>query len=81
MKSLPVSMGFSAQIAPKFSVQQTALQRQENLANRSMDAFVMAQLSPKDGVRVAVNGLLAPSKAPDDIFPTGEFSWNRRVPG
>ena len=27
MKSLPVSMGFSAQIAPKFSVQQTALQR------------------------------------------------------
>lgn len=80
MKSLPVSMGFSAQIAPKFSVQQTALQRQENLANRSMDAFVMAQLSPKDGVRVAVNGLLASKQGSMTSFPTGEFNWNRRVP-
>ena len=62
MKSLPISMGFSAQIAPKFNVQQTALQSQESLASRSLDAFAAMQVSKQDSVRLSVNGLFQPKQ-------------------
>jgi outer membrane receptor for ferrienterochelin and colicins len=62
MKSLPVSMGFSAQIAPKFNVQQSALQSQESLAARSLDAFAAMQVSKQDSVRLSVNGLFQPKQ-------------------
>lgn len=62
MKSLPISMGFSAQIAPKFNVQQTALQSQESLASRSLDAFAAMQVGKQDSVRLSVNGLLQPKQ-------------------
>jgi len=62
LKSLPISMGFSAQIAPDFDVQQTNLVSQETLASRSLDAFAMMQVSKEDSVRVSVNGLLQPKQ-------------------
>lgn len=62
MKSLPINMGFSAQIAPKFNVQQSVLQSQESLASRSLDAFAAMQVSKQDNLRVSVNGLFQPKQ-------------------
>jgi iron complex outermembrane receptor protein len=62
LKSLPISMGFSAQIAPKFDVQQSALTSQESLAARSLDAFAAMQVSKQDSVRLSVNGLFQPKQ-------------------
>jgi outer membrane receptor for ferrienterochelin and colicins len=81
MKSLPISMGFSAQIAPSYEVRQSALQSQENFAARSVDAFAMWQLSPKDGVRVSVNGLAQPKQGNRITYTElADFSVNRREP-
>ena len=81
MKSLPISMGFSAQIAPKFDVQQTNLQSQETLAARSLDAFAMMQVSKQDNVRVSVNGLFQPKQG-SYVTYTGlpDFALNERKP-
>ena len=80
LKSLPVNMGFSAQIAPKFDVQQTALQSQQTLAARSVDAFVAAQLSKQDGVRLAVNGLFQPRQGNLVRIINGDYSLSERKP-
>jgi iron complex outermembrane receptor protein len=62
LKSLPLSMGFSAQIAPRFDVQQTAITNQASLASRSVDAFAAMQLSKQDNMRLSVNGLFQPKQ-------------------
>lgn len=81
LKSLPLSMGFSAQIAPKFDVTQSALQSQETLASRSLDAFAALQLSKQDGLRFSVNGLLQPKQG-TLVTITGlpDFNLNERKP-
>jgi len=81
MKSLPISMGFSAQIAPRFDVQQTNLVSQETLAARSLDAFAAMQVTKQDGVRVSVNGLFQPKQG-TYITYTGlpDFNLNERKP-
>lgn len=80
MKSLPVSMGFSAQIAPRFDVQQTALQSQATLASRSVDAFVATQLSKQDSLRFSVNGLFQPKQGTYVTIANGDFSLSERKP-
>ncbi len=80
LKSLPVNMGFSAQIAPKFNVQQTALQSQETLPARSLDAFVAAQLSKQDGVRFSVNGLFQPKQGTRVAIINGDYNLSERKP-
>lgn len=81
LKSMPISMGFSAQIAPDYDVRQSALQSQENFAARSLDAFAMMQLSPKDGVRVSVNGLFQPKQGNRVTYTElADFSVNERKP-
>ena len=81
MKSLPISMGFSAQIAPHFDVRQSFLQSQETLASRSLDAFAMMQLSKQDGVRLSVNGLFQPKQGTRVTFTNlDDFSLNERKP-
>lgn len=81
LKSLPLSMGFSAQIAPEYDVRQSALQSQENFAARSVDAFAMWQLSPKDGVRFSVNGLFQPKQGNRVTYTElADFSVNERKP-
>lgn len=81
MKSLPISMGISAQIAPDFDVQQTNLVSQETLASRSVDAFAMMQVSKEDNVRVSVNGLFQPRQG-NYVTYAGlpDFSLNERKP-
>lgn len=81
MKSLPISMGFSAQIAPDFEVRQSALQTQETFARRSLDAFAMMQLDPKSSVRVSVNGLFQPKQGSYVTYTDlPDFSVNRSKP-
>lgn len=80
MKSMPVNMGFSAQIAPRFDVQQTALQSQATLAARSVDAFVATQLSKQDGLRFSVNGLFQPKQGTYVTLANGDFNLNERKP-
>jgi iron complex outermembrane receptor protein len=81
MKSLPVSMGFSAQIAPKFNVQQSALQAQTTLPSRSLDAFAAMQVTKQDGVRVSVNGLFQPRQGNRVTFTNlDDFSLSERKP-
>ena len=81
MKSLPINMGFSAQIAPRFDVQQTALQSQATLAARSVDAFVAMQLSQKDGIRASVNGLFQPKQGSYVTYASSsDFALNERKP-
>lgn len=81
MKSLPISMGFSAQIAPKFDVTQSALQSQETLASRSLDAFAAMQVSKQDSVRVSVNGLFQPKQGTlVTITNLPDFNLSERKP-
>ena len=81
MKSLPISMGFSAQIAPDFEVQQSDFQGQENFAARSVDAFAMMQVSKEDSVRVSVNGLFQPKQGNRVYYTTlADFTVNERKP-
>ena len=81
LKSLPFSMGFSAQIAPDFEVQQSALQSQETFPARSVDAFAMMQLNKQDGVRVSVNGLFQPKQGNRVTFTDlTDFTLNERKP-
>lgn len=81
LKSLPLSMGFSAQIAPNFDVQQSLLQSQETLAARSLDAFAMMQLSKQDSVRVSVNGLFQPKQGNRVTYTNlTDFTVSQRQP-
>lgn len=81
MKSLPINMGFSAQIAPEFDVRQSVLQSQTSLASRSLDAFAAMQLGKQDGVRVSVNGLFQPRQGTRVvIIDTPDYNLNRRDP-
>ncbi|MBV8036400.1 TonB-dependent receptor [Roseateles sp.] len=80
-KSLPLSVGFSGQIAPKYTVQQTALLSQSSLPARSFDAFAMLQLSPKDSLRVATSGQFQPTQG-TRVTITGlpDYNLNERKP-
>ncbi|MFN3302544.1 MAG: TonB-dependent receptor plug domain-containing protein [Roseateles sp.] len=81
LKSLPINMGFSAQIAPEFDVRQSVLQSQTSLASRSVDAFAAMQLSKQDSVRVSVNGLFQPKQGTRVVIvDTPDFNLNRRDP-
>jgi outer membrane receptor for ferrienterochelin and colicins len=81
LKSLPISMGFSAQIAPDFEVRQNDKQSQENFASRSLDAFAMMQVSKEDSVRLSVNGLFQPRQGSRVFYATkSDFSINEREP-
>lgn len=81
MKSLPINMGFSAQIAPEFDVRQSVLQSQTSLASRSLDAFAAMQLGKQDSVRVSVNGLFQPRQGTRVvIIDTPDYNLNRRDP-
>ncbi|RTL17752.1 MAG: TonB-dependent receptor [Burkholderiales bacterium] len=81
LKSLPLSMGFSAQIAPKFDVTQSALQSQETRANRSLDAFAAMQVSKQDSVRLSVNGLFQPKQGTlVSITGLPDFNLSERKP-
>ncbi|MGQ3054608.1 MAG: TonB-dependent receptor plug domain-containing protein [Roseateles sp.] len=81
MKSLPISMGFSAQVAPHFEVRQSDVQSQESFASRSLDAFAMMQVGKQDNVRVSVNGLFQPKQGNRVFYATkADFSINERVP-
>lgn len=81
MKSMPINMGFSAQIAPRFNVQQSLLQAQTSFPARSLDAFAAMQVSKQDNVRVSVNGLFQPKQGTRVTFTNLEdFTLNRRQP-
>lgn len=81
MKSLPISMGFSAQIAPDYEVRQSDVQSQESFASRSVDAFAMMQVSKQDSVRVSVNGLFQPKQGSRVFYANkADFSINEREP-
>jgi len=81
LKSLPVNMGFNAQIAPEFDVRQSVLQSQTTLPARSVDAFAAMQLSKQDSVRVSVNGLFQPKQGTRVVIvDTPDFNLNRRDP-
>ncbi len=81
MKSLPVTMGFSAQIAPDFEVRQSALQSQESLASRSLDAFAAMQVSKQDSVRLSANGLFQPKQGTRVTFiDLADFNLSERKP-
>ncbi|MBW8890951.1 MAG: TonB-dependent receptor, partial [Burkholderiales bacterium] len=81
LKSMPINMGFSAQIAPNFDVRQSALQSQESLASRSLDAFAAMQISKQDGVRLSVNGLFQPKQGTRVTFTDlPDFNLNERKP-
>jgi outer membrane receptor for ferrienterochelin and colicins len=81
LKSLPISMGFSAQIAPDFDVQQSVLTSQESLASRSVDAFAAMQLSKEDALRVSVNGLFQPKQGTRVTYADlPDFNLNERKP-
>jgi iron complex outermembrane receptor protein len=81
LKSLPINMGFSAQIAPEFDVRQSPIQSQTSLASRSLDAFAAMQLSKQDSVRVSVNGLFQPKQGTRVIIiDTPDYNLNRRQP-
>ena len=80
-KSVPLSVGFSGQIAPKYTVQQTALLSQASRPARSFDAFAMLQLSPKDSLRVATSGQFQPTQGTRVVY-TGlhDYNLNERKP-
>jgi outer membrane receptor for ferrienterochelin and colicins len=81
MKSLPINMGFSAQIAPEFDVRQSEIQSQTSFASRSLDAFAAMQVSKQDSVRVSVNGLFQPKQGTRVVIVnTPDFNLNRRQP-
>jgi len=81
LKSLPVSMGFSAQIAPRFDVQQTPITSQATLASRSLDAFAAWQVTRQDGVRFSVNGLFQPKQGTLVSYATlPDFNLSERQP-
>ncbi|MFT7772250.1 TonB-dependent receptor plug domain-containing protein [Roseateles sp.] len=80
-KSVPLSVGFSGQIAPKYTVQQTVLLSQSSLPARSFDAFAMLQLGPKDSLRVATSGQFQPTQG-SRVTVTGlpDYNLNERKP-
>ena len=81
LKSLPISMGFSAQIAPEFDVRQSVLQSQTSLASRSLDAFAAMQVGKQDSVRVSVNGLFQPKQGTRVVIvDTPDYNLNERQP-
>jgi len=81
LKNLPISMGFSAQIAPEFDVRQSFVQSQTSLASRSLDAFAMMQVGKQDSVRFSVNGLFQPKQGTRVvIIDTPDYNLNRRQP-
>ncbi|MFG6439130.1 TonB-dependent receptor plug domain-containing protein [Roseateles sp. LKC17W] len=81
LKSLPINMGFSAQIAPEFDVRQSVLQSQTSLASRSLDAFAAMQVSKQDSVRVSVNGLFQPKQGTRVVIVgTPDYNRNEREP-
>ncbi len=81
MKSMPISMGFSAQIAPTYEVQQSVLQSQETLAARQLDAFAMMQVSKQSSVRVSVNGLFQPKQGNRITYTNlSDFTVSQRQP-
>lgn len=81
LKSLPISMGFSAQIAPEFDVRQSFVQSQTSLASRSLDAFAMMQVGKQDSVRFSVNGLFQPKQGTRVvIIDSPDFNLSRRQP-
>ncbi len=80
MKSAPINMGFSAQIAPRFDVQQTALQSQTSLASRSLDAFTAWQMDKQSSLRLSVNGLFQPKQGTRVTISNGDFNLNERLP-
>ncbi|MFT7724733.1 MAG: TonB-dependent receptor [Roseateles sp.] len=81
LKSLPLNMGISAQIAPRFTVQQTVLQSQESLASRSLDAFAALQLGSQDSVRVSASGLFQPRQGTRvAIAGLPDYSLSERQP-
>ena len=74
-------MAISAQIAPSYDVRQSALTSQENFASRSLDAFAMMQVSPKDSVRVSVNGLFQPKQGNRVTYTDlTDFGFSERKP-
>jgi len=81
LKSLPINMGFSAQIAPRFTVQQSALQAQTTLPARSLDAFAAMQVTKQDGVRLSVNGLFQPRQGTRVSYTDlDDFTLSERKP-
>ncbi|MCE4554628.1 TonB-dependent receptor plug domain-containing protein [Roseateles cellulosilyticus] len=81
LKSLPINMGFSAQIAPEFDVQQSLIQSQTSLAARSLDAFAAMQLSKEDSVRVSVNGLFQPKQGTRVVIANSpDYNLSERQP-
>ena len=81
LKSLPINMGVSAQIAPEFDVQQSVLQSQTSLAARSLDAFAAMQVSQQDSVRLSVNGLLQPKQGTRVVITNSpDYNLNERQP-
>ena len=81
LKSLPLNMGFSAQIAPRFDVRQSVQQAQASLASRSLDAFAVLQLSKQDSVRASVNGLFQPKNGTlVTLIGSDDFALNERQP-
>jgi len=81
MKSLPISMGFSAQVAPRFDVRQSAEQAQATLAARSVDAFAMMQFGRQDSLRASFNEFFQSKGGTRvTIVGSGDFSLNERSP-
>jgi len=81
LKSLPISMGFSAQIAPDFTVRQSAEASQENFPSRSLDAFALMQVGKQDSVRLSVNGLFQPKQGNRVTYTDlPDFNVNERKP-
>ncbi len=78
MKSLPVNMGISGQVAPRFEIRQSSLQGQTTLPARSLDAYASVKISRQDELRLALNGLFRPETGTRTTISNGDYGVNVR---
>ncbi|WP_157275508.1 hypothetical protein [Pelomonas sp. Root1444] len=75
MKSVPLNLGISGLVVPRFDVRQSVLQSQSSLPARSLDAFASVKLAQQDELRLTIYGLFRPRTGTRD---NGDYSLNVR---
>ncbi len=80
-KAVPVSMGASLAFTPSYELMQTReRQRLDTGRARTIDMFVMWNLSRSDTLRLSANNFQAVDARSYTTFPSGDYTWTERRP-
>lgn len=79
-RGLPISLGISGQMAPRFNVRQSSLQSIITLPARSLDAYASMKFNKQDEVRLTVYGLFRPTTGTRNVIDNGDYNFDARRP-